>query len=166
RVLQDLANVVADIERAGNIAIGRGGDHSMAMGTLAGIARGGRHPGVIWMDAHGDSNTPKTSPSGNVHGMPFAVAFGLAADPFPKELRGSVDGHNGVLIALRSVDAGEKENIKSAGVTPITMADIDRRASRGAWAKAIGVASKGDGIHLSLDMDAIDPDEARGVGTR
>ena len=137
----------------------------MAMGTLAGIARGGRRPGVIWMDAHGDSNTPKTSPSGNVHGMPFAVAFGLAGDPFPKELRDSVDGRNGVLIALRSVDAGEKENIKTAGVTPITMADIDRMGMSGAMEKAIAVAARGDGIHLSLDMDAIDPDEAPGVGT-
>ena len=165
RVAMDLAKVVADIERAGNISIVLGGDHSMAMGTLAGIAHGGRRPGVIWMDAHGDSNTPKTSPSGNVHGMPFAVAFGLAADPFPKELRGSVDGHNGVLVALRSVDQAEKENIKAAGVTPITMADIDRLGMSGAMEKAIAVASKGDGIHLSLDMDAIDPDEAPGVGT-
>ena len=165
RVAEDLAKVVAEIERAGNIAIVLGGDHSMAMGTLAGIARGGRRPGVIWMDAHGDSNTPKTSPSGNVHGMPFAVAFGLAGDPFPTELRGSVDGHTGVLIALRSVDAGEKENIKTAGVTPITMADIDRMGMSGAMEKAIAVAARGDGIHLSLDMDAIDPDEAPGVGT-
>src|SRR5438132_13890784 len=105
-VVKDLAAVVADIEPAGNITIVLGGDHSMAIGTLAGIAHGGRRPGVIWMDAHGDSNTPKTSPSGNVHGMPFAVAFGLAADPFPKELRGSVDGHNGVLVGPCRVDAG------------------------------------------------------------
>ena len=165
RVALDLATVVADIERAGNIAIVLGGDHSMAMGTLAGLARAGRRPGVIWMDAHGDSNTPKTSPSGNVHGMPFAVAFGLAADPFPKELRGSIDGQNGVLIGVRSVDAGEKDNIKTAGVTPITMADIDRMGMGGAMEKAIEIASRGDGIHLSLDMDAIDPDEAPGVGT-
>ena len=165
RVLKDLASVVADIERAGNIAIVVGGDHSMAMGTLAGIARGGRRPGVIWMDAHGDSNTPKTSPSGNVHGMPFAVAFGLAGDPFPKELRGSIDGHNGVLIGLRSVDIGEKVNIKTTGVTLITMADIDRMGMSAAMEKAIAVAGRGEGIHLSLDMDAIDPDEAPGVGT-
>src|SRR5713101_5917266 len=97
--------------------------------------------------------------------MPFAVAFGLAADPFPKELRGSVDPHHGVLIALRSVDPGEKENIRSAGVTPITMADIDRMGMSAAMEKAITVASKGDGIHLSLDMDALDPNEAPGVGT-
>lgn len=165
RVVEDLAKVVADIERAGNIAVVLGGDHSMAIGTLAGLSRGGRRPGVIWMDAHGDSNTPKTSPSGNVHGMPFAVAFGGAADPFPKNLCGSVDGSSGVLIGLRSVDAEEKKNIKAAGVTAITMADIDRMGMSAAMEKAIAVASKGDGIHLSLDMDAIDPDEAPGVGT-
>jgi arginase len=165
RVVEDLAKVVAEIERAGNIAIVLGGDHSMAIGTLAGLARGGRRPGVIWMDAHGDSNTPKTSPSGNVHGMPFAVAFGPAGDPFPKDLSGSVDGRTGVLLGLRSVDAEEKHNIKAAGVTPITMADIDRMGMSAAMEKAIAVASKGDGIHLSLDMDAIDPDEAPGVGT-
>ena len=165
RVVEDLASVVADIERAGNIPIILGGDHSMAIGTLAGLARGGRRPGVIWMDAHGDSNTPKTSPSGNVHGMPFAVAFGPPADPFPKSLSGSVDASSGVLIGLRSVDAEEKTNIRGAGVTAITMADIDRMGMSGAMEKAIAVASKGDGIHLSLDMDAIDPDEAPGVGT-
>jgi arginase len=165
RVVEDLAKVVTEIERAGNISIVLGGDHSMAMGTLAGIARAGRRPGVIWMDAHGDSNTPKTSPSGNVHGMPFAIACARAVDPFPKDLCGSVDGQTGVLIGLRSVDAGEKENIKKAGVTPITMADIDRMGIGAAMEKAIAVASKGDGIHLSLDMDAIDPDEAPGVGT-
>jgi len=137
----------------------------MSMGTLAGIARAGRRPGVIWMDAHGDSNTPRTSPSGNVHGMPFAVALGLADEPFPKSMRASVDGHNAALIALRSVDPGEKENIRVAGVTSITMADIDRLGMSAAMEKAIAVASKGDGIHLSLDMDAIDPDEAPGVGT-
>jgi arginase len=165
RVVEDLAKVVADIERAGNIAIVLGGDHSMAIGTLAGLSRGGRRPGVIWMDAHGDSNTPKTSPSGNVHGMPFAVAFGPPSDPFPRSLSGSVDGPSGVLIGLRSVDAEEKKNIKAAGVTAITMADIDRMGMSAAMEKAIAVASKGDGIHLSLDMDAIDPDEAPGVGT-
>jgi arginase len=165
RVVEDLAKVVADIERAGNIAIVLGGDHSMAIGTLAGLARGGRRPGVIWMDAHGDSNTPKTSPSGNVHGMPFAVAFGAAADQFPKNLSSSVDGKNGVIIGLRSVDVEEKNNIKAAGVTAITMADIDRIGMSAAMEKAIAVASKGNGIHLSLDMDAIDPDEAPGVGT-
>jgi len=166
RVAEELATVVSDIERAGAIAVVLGGDHSMSMGTLAGIARAGRRPGVIWMDAHGDTNTPRTSPSGNVHGMPFAVALGLVKDGrFPKTLHASVDGTTSVLIALRIVDPEEKNNIRSAGLTPITMADIDRMGMSAAMEKAIAVATKGDGIHLSLDMDAIDPDEAPGVGT-
>jgi arginase len=135
------------------------------LGTLAGIARAGRRPGVIWMDAHGDINTPETTPSGNVHGMPFAVALGLAGEPFPPSLRGTADGKHGVLLAIRDLDPGEKGNIARAGVTAITMADIDRIGMAAAMERAIAVASGGDGIHLSLDMDAIDPDEAPGVGT-
>src|SRR2546423_7634968 len=135
------------------------------MGTLAGLARAKHRPGVIWMDAHGDSNTPDTTPSGNVHGMPFAVALGIADDPFPDDLRGTTDGKHAVLFAIRDIDAGEKDNIKRAGVTPITMADVDRLGMAKAMDQAIAVAAKGDGIHLSLDMDAIDPDEAPGVGT-
>jgi arginase len=165
RVTKELAGIVADIERSGAVSLVLGGDHSMSMGTLAGLARAGRRAGVVWMDAHGDINTPETSPSGNVHGMPFAVACGLVAEPFPKDLRGSVDGRSGVLLAIRSVDALEKENVRRAGVTPITMADIDRLGMSAAMEKAIAVAAGGDGIHLSLDMDAIDPDEAPGVGT-
>src|SRR2546422_1377 len=137
----------------------------MSMGTLAGLARAGRRPGVIWMDAHGDINTPATTPSGNVHGMPFAVALGLARDPFPDALRGSVEGGASALVAIRDLDPGEKANIREAGVSAITMADIDRMGMGAAMEKAIAVASRGEGIHLSLDMDSIDPDEAPGVGT-
>jgi len=90
---------------------------------------------------------------------------GLAARPFPTELRGSVRGDHTALLATRSLDEGERENIRRAGVTAITMADIDRLGMSAAMERAIAVASKGDGIHLSLDMDAIDPDEAPGVGT-
>ena len=165
RAAEELAKVVAEIVKSGAVPVVLGGDHSIAMGTLAGLARAGHRPGVIWMDAHGDINTPDTTPSGNVHGMPFAVALGIADDPFPKPLQGSTDGHHGVLVAIRDIDAGEKDNIKRAGVTPITMADIDRVGMAKAMENAIAVAAKGDGIHLSLDMDAIDPDEAPGVGT-
>jgi arginase len=165
RASEELATVVADIVRSGAIPVVLGGDHSIGMGTIAGLARAGHRVGVIWVDAHGDINTPDTTPSGNVHGMPFAVALGIAEDPFPEELRGTTDGKCGVLLAIRDIDAGEKENIKRAGVTTITMSDIDRNGMAKAMDKAIGVASKGDGIHLSLDMDAIDPDEAPGVGT-
>ncbi|HVR88793.1 MAG TPA: arginase [Candidatus Limnocylindria bacterium] len=165
RVAEELAKAVAEIARGGSIPVVLGGDHSIAMGTLAGLARAGHRPGVIWMDAHGDSNSPETSPSGNVHGMPFAVALGIAGDPFPASLRGSVDGTCGVLFAIRDIDMAEKENIKRSGVTPITMTDIDRTGMAAAMERAIAVAAKGDGIHLSLDMDAIDPDVAPGVGT-
>ena len=165
RAAEELAKVVADIVKSGALPVVLGGDHSIAMGTLAGLARAGHRPGVIWMDAHGDINTPDTTPSGNVHGMPFAVALGMADDPFPKPLQGSTDGRHGVLVAIRDIDVGEKDNIKRAGVTPITMADIDRVGMAKAMENAIAVAAKGDGIHLSLDMDAIDPDEAPGVGT-
>jgi arginase len=165
RVAEELATVVADIVQSGATPVVLGGDHSIGMGTLAGLARARHRVGVIWIDAHGDINTPDTTPSGNVHGMPFAVALGIAEDPFPDTLRGTTDGKNGVLLAIRDIDPGEKENITRAGVTPITMAEIDRVGMARAMENAIAVASKGDGIHLSLDMDAIDPDEAPGVGT-
>ncbi len=165
RAMGELAAQVESIERAGAIPLVLGGDHSIAIGTLAGIRRAGRRPGVIWIDAHGDINTPRSTPSGNVHGMPLAVAVGLTEEPFPAELRGSVDGGACVLLATRSVDAGERENIRAAGVTTLTMADIDRLGMAAAMERAIAVASKGQGIHLSLDMDAVDPDDAPGVGT-
>jgi len=165
RVAIVLADTVTDIERGGGFPIVIGGDHSLAMGTLAGIARAGRRPGVIYIDAHGDINTPETTPSGNVHGMPYAVALGLAGEPFPDTLRGTVDGAHCVLFAIRDIDRSERPNITAAGVTAITMADIDREGMAAAMGRAIVVASGGDGIHVSLDMDAIDPDEAPGVGT-
>ena len=165
RAAEELAKVVADIAKRGAMPVVLGGDHSIGMGTIAGLARAGHRVGVIWMDAHGDMNTPDTTPSGNVHGMPFAVALGIAEDPFPSTLRGTTDGKHGVLLAIRDIDPGEKDNIKRAGITPITMADIDRVGMAKAMENAIAVVSKGDGIHLSLDMDAIDPDEAPGVGT-
>ena len=165
RASEELAKVVADIVKAGNIPVVLGGDHSMGMGTIAGLDRAGKRAGVIWIDAHGDINTPETTPSGNVHGMPFAVALGLAREPFPEALRGTTDGKHAVLLALRDIDPGEKDNIKKAGVTAITMADIDRMGMAAAMEKAISVAGGAGTIHLSLDMDALDPREAPGVGT-
>jgi arginase len=163
---QELRTLVAGIVRDGHFPLVLGGDHSIAIGTLAGLARAGRRAGVVYVDAHPDINTASTSPSGNVHGMPLAVALGLDGDPFPAALRGTIDGSATALVAIRDVDAGERENIKKAGVTALTMADIDRMGVAAAMEKAIAVASKGDGgIHLSLDMDALDPNEAPGVGT-
>src|SRR2546428_1866514 len=166
RASEDLAAVVAEIAKAGNVPVVLGGDHSIGIGTIAGLDHAGKRAGVIWIDAHGDINTPETSPSGNVHGMPFAVALGLATDPFPESLRGTTDGKHAVLMAIRDIDPGEKDNIKKAGVTAITMADIDRNGMAESMKKAIAVAGQASGgIHVSLDMDALDPDEAPGVGT-
>jgi arginase len=166
RVALELATLVEGAVRAGEIPLVLGGDHSIAMGTLAGLARAQRaKPGVLYLDAHADINTPDTSPSGNVHGMPLAVAAGLFADPFPQELRGSVEGSSVALIATRSVDEQEKGNIGAVGATAITMAEIDRVGMAAAMERAIAVALAGRGIHLSIDMDAIDPNEAPGVGT-
>lgn len=170
RVCQVLADRVAEIVARGSMPLVLGGDHSIGMGTLAGLSRVGSasskgSPGVLWVDAHGDINTPKTTPSGNVHGMPLAVALGLAQGPFPADLRNTILGSHTVLFALRSLDVGERANITQAGVTALTMSDIDRLGVHDAMTKALDVVSKGEGIHLSIDMDALDPNEAPGVGT-
>lgn len=165
RVVRELAAVVEAIERRGAFPLVLGGDHALSIGTFSGLSRAGRRPGVIWIDAHGDINTPETTPSGNVHGMPLAVATGLAGSPFPDDLRNTVLGAQTVLLAIRAIDPEERDNIARAGVTAITMADIDRTGVAAAVERAIVVAGRGQGIHCSLDMDAIDPDEAPGVGT-
>lgn len=164
-VAEELAERVATVARAGHFPLVLGGDHSLAIGTLAGLARAGRRPGVLWIDAHPDINAPETSPSGNVHGMPLAVALGLAREPFPPDLRASVDPKRCVVVAIRDVDSGEREHIRASGVTALTMADIDRLGMGPVMEKALAVAGQGNGIHLSLDMDALDPNEAPGVGT-
>ena len=152
-----LAGMVEEVVRAGNFPLVLGGDHSIAIGTLAGVARArGRAPGVIWVDAHGDINTPVTSPSGNVHGMP--VHFALAAH--------SASPERFVFIGLRDVDDGEKRAIRELGVKAFTMSDIDRLGMATVIAEALAIAVDGRGsLHVSFDMDGIDPAEAPGVGT-
>ncbi|MBV8355015.1 MAG: arginase [Candidatus Eremiobacteraeota bacterium] len=156
-VCDELASTVADIVESGGFPLVLGGDHSIAMGTLAGIARArGAAPGLVWVDAHADINSPDTSPSGNVHGMPLHFALDT----------GSVIPDATVLLGLRDVDPPEKETIRALGVRTYTMSEIDRHGIDAVAREAIEVAA-GDGrtIHLSFDMDAIDPREAPGVGT-
>jgi arginase len=150
-----------------------GGDHSMAAGSVSGVAefhrRRGEKIGVLWIDAHTDFNTPATSPSGNVHGMPLAALLGLGPEPLAN-LFGyapKIAAQNVALIGIRSIDAAERENLRSAGVTHVyTMRDIDERGMRTVMEEAIGAASNGTaGYHISLDMDWIDPEDAPGVGT-
>jgi arginase len=156
-VCRELADVVEAIVRAGSFPLVLGGDHSIAIGTLAGVRRGrGAMPGVIWVDAHGDINTPRSSPSGNVHGMP--VHFALEAE--------SVAPERLVFIGLRDVDDGEKRTIKEPGVKAFTMSDIDRLGMSRVIDEALAIAGRGgNSLHVSFDMDGIDPSEAPGVGT-
>lgn len=150
-----------------------GGDHSVAAGTVSGVAEFYRQKqqkiGLIWMDAHSDMNTPETSPSGNVHGMPLAALVGLGPDSL-SHINGwgpKVQAENIVLVGVRDIDATEKENIRRAGVTEVyTMRDIDERGMRTVMEEALRAAGRGTaGYHVSFDMDWIDPEDAPGVGT-
>ncbi|MFI5169158.1 MAG: arginase [Vicinamibacterales bacterium] len=157
---------------AGALPIVLGGDHSVAMGSLAGASRHFRRreamPGLIWFDAHADANTPETSPSGNIHGMPFAVALGYGAETLV-HLAGfapMVEASHAAIVGIRDVDPAERTSVKTSGVGAFTMRDIDERGMRSVMEDAIQRATTGTaGIHVSFDIDAIDPDLAPGVGT-
>ena len=149
-----------------------GGDHSIAIGSVSGVAsyqrKRGAKTGLIWLDAHTDINTPESSPSGNIHGMPLAVILGHGA----AELTGvagfapKVDPGHAVVIGARSIDPGEREMIRALGVKVFTMSDLDERGMGPVIAEAIGIASAGtSGYHVTMDMDFIDPSFAPGVGT-
>jgi arginase len=151
-----------------------GGDHSLAAGSVSGVAeyyrREGHGIGLIWIDAHSDINTPNTSPSGNVHGMPLAALMGLnGLDPLARiyDWSPKVRPDNCVLVGIRDVDMAEKENIRRAGIEVFTMRDIDERGMRTVMEEALRLAGRGTvGYHISLDMDWVDPEDAPGVGTR
>jgi arginase len=150
-----------------------GGDHSLAAGSISGVSefyrRQGQKIGVIWIDAHSDINTPDTSPSGNVHGMPLASLLGLGPEPLSGIFGYSpkFSPENTVLVGVRDIDAAERANIRRAGITEVfTMRDIDERGMRSVMEEALRAAGRGTaGYHVSLDMDWIDPEDAPGVGT-
>jgi len=149
-----------------------GGDHSVAVGTVAGVSRHFRREkqeiGLIWIDAHADMNTPETSPSGNVHGMPLACCIGVGP-PELVNLLGyapKVNPHKTVLVGLRDVDVLERGQVRETGVRAFTMRDIDERGLRSVMDEAFRIATEETaGFHLSLDMDWVDPQFAPGVGT-
>ena len=158
--------------RQGFFPIVLGGDHSIAAGTVAGVAsyyRRKKKPiGLIWVDAHADMNTPETSPSGNIHGMPLACCLGYG----PKELTNlagyspSVPPRNAVLVGVREVDRQEKGIVNESGLTVYTMRDIDECGLRTVMEEAIAIADRDTaGFAVTLDMDFVDPSEAPGVGT-
>lgn len=172
RTCERLAGMVEKAVENGRVPVVLGGDHSIAVGTVSGMSRYFRKAqlkmGLIWIDAHADMNTPATSPSGNVHGMPLACAIGLG----PRELTHlggyapMVEPTSVAVIGLRSVDDVERYNVRGAGVHPFTMRDIDERGLPAIVREAIEIVSAGTaGFHLSFDMDAVDPREAPGVGT-
>jgi arginase len=167
------AEAVVKTLEEGMMPLVLGGDHSLAAGSVSGVAefyrRKGEKIGLVWIDAHSDINTPETSLSGNVHGMPLAALLGLGPEALanifgftPKML-----AENTVLVGVRDIDAAERENIRRAGVGAVfTMRDIDERGMRTVMEEALAVASRGTaGYHISLDMDWIDPEDAPGVGT-
>ncbi len=170
-----LASSVEGALREGMTPLVLGGDHSIAVGTLGGVTRFGRSDGrkprsygLLWVDAHGDSNTPETTPSGNVHGMPLAAALGLGDARFTR-LGGEppmVDPSHAVLLAVRDLDRGERDNIRDLGLRVITMRDIDERGVYDMMKEALDIVTTGtDGFHLSCDIDCLDPRFAPGVGT-
>jgi arginase len=167
-----LATQVEQALAGGNVPLVLGGDHSVAIGTVSGVSRHFRQRnqrvGLIWLDAHADMNTPDSSPSGNIHGMPLACLLGMG----PVELtdiggyRPKVAPANTVIVGLRDVDQTEKEYVRASGVRAFTMRDIDERGLRAVMEEAIRAASEGTaGFHVSLDMDFVDPKDAPGVGT-
>ncbi|GAC1450718.1 MAG: arginase [Vulcanimicrobiaceae bacterium] len=156
-VCDELADLVDGVVRQGGFPLVLGGDHSIAIGTIAGVARArGKAPGVIWVDAHGDINTPLTSPSGNVHGMPVSIALD----------EHSIDIERTVLVGLRDVDAGERRRIADLGVRAFSMTEIDRLGMERVMEIAMEIVGDGPrSVHVSFDMDGIDPREAPGTGT-
>ena len=151
----------------GSLPLVLGGDHSVALGTLGGLARTNGVGGVLWIDAHSDLNTPETSPSGNVHGMPLAAAIGLGDERFQSDAWAlpAVEPERVALVGLRSVDARERERIRELGIRTYTMSDIDRIGiERAIRESLVHIAGPGF-VHVSLDMDALDPEVAPGVGT-
>jgi len=169
---REAAERVFQTVREGWFPLSLGGDHSIAVGTQAGVSRfyhdRGQSIGCIWVDAHADMNTPETSPSGNVHGMPFAASLGFG----PEELTHimgfapKLQARNCALIGLRDLDSRERRLVRDSGVHAFTMRDIDEYGVRAVMEKSIAAATEGTaGFVVSFDMDVVDPDEAPGVGT-
>jgi arginase len=162
-----LARVVAEIVRREAFPLVLGGDHSVALGTLGGLASVRGPGGVLWLDAHGDLNRPETSPSGNVHGMALAAALGLGGPRFddPAWTLPAVDPSRVVLVGVRQLDDGERQLLGELKATVFTMSDVDRLGVERVLEEALERVAGPNFVHVSLDMDVVDPDAAPGVGT-
>lgn len=169
KLSSELAVAVNNAVKKNEVPLILGGDHSIAIGTLAGLGNHYENLGVIWFDAHADINTPDSTPSGNIHGMPLAISLGLG-DERLTHLMGyapKIKKENIIIIGARSIDDGERVLIKELGIKVYTMHEIDRLGMTYVMEDAISYL-KGrhvDGVHLSLDLDALDPLYTPGVGT-
>jgi len=172
RAVTVLARKVEKVVDRGHFPLVLGGDHSIAIGTIGGVAAFARKRrkklGVFWIDAHGDFNTPETSPSGNIHGMPLAICTGLGPRALLK-INGAfrkVEPHHVAIIGLRNLDKGERNNLLKNGVRIFTMEDIDKIGIHRVMKNALQqVANDVDYLHISFDLDSVDPVYAPGVGT-
>lgn len=166
RVCQAAYEVAAETIEAGETPLFLGGDHSLAIGTIGGVAN--QEPvGVIWIDAHGDANSPGSSPSGNIHGMPIATLLG---EGFPELVNigrpgAKLAGEDIVMIGIRDLDSAERQWLKQSGVKIYTMRDLDERGIGTVTREALDYLENHRRLHISLDMDSLDPDIAPGVGT-
>jgi arginase len=171
-VCRDLAAATAQAIREGHAPLVLGGDHSLGAGSVAGVATAfaerGKRLGLLWLDAHGDLNTPTSTLSGNVHGMPVAHLLGYGDSAMAKIAcpAPAVRPENVALVGIRDLDPAERDHARDFGIRVFTMREIDERGLKSVMEDALAITSNGtDGIHLSLDADWIDPDEAPGVGT-
>lgn len=162
-----IAARVVEAVREGMLPLVLGGDHSVALGTLGGLASVHGPGGVLWVDAHGDLNTPENSPTGNVHGMPLAAALGLAGPEFESRAwpLPAVDPGRVALVGVRSLDPAERELVREHGIRVFTMSHVDRIGVERALQEALEHVAGPGFVHVSLDMDALDPEIAPGVGT-
>jgi arginase len=162
-----LAGLVAEAAGRGAMPLVLGGDHSCALGSLVGMAQVRGPGGVVWIDAHGDLNTPETSPSGNVHGMVLAAALGLAGESFRRDgwPIPAVEPGKVALVGVRSLDDGERALLHELDAKVFTMSEVDRHGIEPCMREALAHASGGAFLHVSLDLDVVDPDYAPGVGT-
>jgi arginase len=162
-----IATLVARAAREDSVPVVLGGDHSVALGTLGGLAEVHGPGGTIWIDAHGDLNSPDTSPSGNVHGMVLAAVLGLAGDRFRGDGWGlpAVAPGRVALVGVRSLDDGEREVLRELDAKVFTMSDVDRLGIERAIRESLTHVAGPGFVHVSLDMDAMDPEVAPGVGT-
>jgi arginase len=166
-ICEEVARLVTEARRNGQTPLVLGGDHSLALGSLVGMASAHGPGGVIWIDAHGDLNTPESSPSGNVHGMVLAAALGLGGDAFarPGWTLPAIEPSKLALVGVRSLDRGERELLKRLDARVFTMTEIDRIGIESCMREALAHASGTNFLHVSLDLDVVDPDVAPGVGT-